>query len=223
MEHSKSRILFGSLILILTFTSSIVFAAVENVARKPGVSYTFTAGSGVDHSTDTGAFLIDGNVDHGGNTIVCFDFWGKSPAQSYIKVDMNLGTSYNLSKIKLSGKNLNINSYKVDRVKFEISSDDLNYQELATLPVQGGIGSTLWSIECPVGGRTSFQYVRITAWTPGAGWLNLTELEVYDFPAPENLVAERLSSSSVELTWDSLGEGFLYRIYRSNESQVELV
>jgi fibronectin type 3 domain-containing protein len=223
MEHSKSRILFGSLILILTFTSSIVFAAVENVARKPGVSYTFTAGSGVDHSTDTGTFLIDGNVEHGGNTIVCFDFWGKTPEQSYIKVDMNLGTSYNLSKIKLSGKNLNINSYKVDRVKFEISSDDLNYQELATLPVQGGIGSTLWSIECPVGGRTSFQYVRITAWTPGAGWLNLTELEVYDFPAPENLVAERLSSSSVELTWDTLGEGFLYRIYRSNESQVELV
>lgn len=222
MKRQLSR-LFYLCVLIITSINSTALAA-ENVARKPGVSYIAVAETFFnDHTNDPdNNKLIDGITDSGGQTNICYDFYGKTPEQSFIIVNMDLGTSYQLSKIKLFGKNLTT-SYKVDRVKFEISSDGSIYEDIATLQVTNGTSTGVWSVERPVGLQSTFRYVRITAWTPGGGRLNLTELEVWEFPAPQNLVAERIDTNQVFLSWDELGDGYNYRVYRAKQPDFALI
>ncbi len=193
-----------------------------NLAREPGVSYSVSPGNfSKEISADRDNILIDGVKDQGAKTGVCYEFWNKPPEESYITVDLDLGASFPISAISLFGRH-HASSYHITRLRYSISEDGIVFTQVGEVLEESIVQPVAtwgnWSDTLDVGWQSA-RFIRVTAWTGEAGYyVNLEEIEVFGAqkPAtPQNVNVERLSSSKVEISWEDLGEGYSYRIYRS--------
>lgn len=171
---------FAMIIALLGCIGAGAEEKLVNIAKLEGVSYNVSAGSHwADHNKDPhNVRLTDGVYDSGRQYAVCYDFYRQPEEERYVSVDFNLRKSYDLRKIVLWAKNHNQN-WNVSSVRFYVSSDGLDYEEVGVVPEEGSEiaqpTTGVFKVEQELNKRARF--VRVLAYT--RYYINLEEIEIF--------------------------------------------